>query len=262
MRIVTDLGVGSAPARPRQGWSPAWLFRGGAAGAWYDLTAEGSVWRDTEGTLPALPGDGVARLDDLSGQGNHLTQPVVAARPMLGETGGRRHLQFNGVNTFLQAPQIDMSGRRMTVIAALHKDSDAASGVPFSSRVNQPVPSTVLFAPNGAGTPTHAGRWRGLLGTRTVLDGTAPAPTSDVVTLAGDADTGVLTFRRNGVPAGEDSNDPDIQDFGLQQPIVGSMSASGGFFLGRLHGLLFVADRPGDSMLARAEGWFAAKAGI
>ena len=44
------------------------------------------VYTDTAGTTVAAPGDAVARMDDLSGNGNHATQVTASKRPILSGT--------------------------------------------------------------------------------------------------------------------------------------------------------------------------------
>lgn len=70
-------------------WSPVYLFAGGADGFYSDLV---TMWQDTSGTVPADDvGETVARVDDLSGNGNNLLQGTGAAEPTRGQIprGGR-----------------------------------------------------------------------------------------------------------------------------------------------------------------------------
>lgn len=54
--------------------SPASLFKGGARGAYYDPSVLGSLFQDAAGTIPVTAeGQPVRRMNDLSGNGNHLT---------------------------------------------------------------------------------------------------------------------------------------------------------------------------------------------
>ena len=74
-------------------FSPASLFASGEEGAWYEPSTT-TCFTDTGGTTPATYGDGVAYLQDLSGNGNHATQVTAGARPILARVpeGGRRNL--------------------------------------------------------------------------------------------------------------------------------------------------------------------------
>lgn len=59
------------------------LFETASGGAYYDPSVASSVWQDSAGTVPALSGDPVGRIDDLSGFGNHMVQTDNAYRPTL-----------------------------------------------------------------------------------------------------------------------------------------------------------------------------------
>lgn len=63
-------------------FSPATLFASGEEGAWYEPSTT-TCFTDTGGTVAATYGDGVAYLQDLSGNGNHATQVTAGARPIL-----------------------------------------------------------------------------------------------------------------------------------------------------------------------------------
>lgn len=102
MKTVVDLSVTSAHARGR-GWSPAWLFRAGERGAWYDTSVASALWQDTAATLPAGAGQTVARLDDLSGNAHHMIQENAGGRPVLRATASGHALEFDGVDDLMQA---------------------------------------------------------------------------------------------------------------------------------------------------------------
>lgn len=102
MKPLVDISVTSAPAHGR-GWSPARLFRNGERGAWYDTSDASALWRDTAATLPAGIGQPVARLDDLSGNANHMIQESAGGRPVLRATASGHALEFDGVDDLMQA---------------------------------------------------------------------------------------------------------------------------------------------------------------
>lgn len=99
MKIISDLSITSAPHRARHGWHPGWLFRSGAQGAWFDPSDPTTLFQDVAGTLPvASDGDPVALMLDKSGNDNHATQPVAAARPTWRTDGNLAWLEFDGVD--------------------------------------------------------------------------------------------------------------------------------------------------------------------
>lgn len=84
-------------------WTPAKLFAASEAGAWYDPSDLSTLWQDTAGTTPVTAdGQSVARIDDKSGNGNHLTQATASKRPVYRTAGGLHWLLFDGVDDFLR----------------------------------------------------------------------------------------------------------------------------------------------------------------
>lgn len=84
-------------------FEPGELFSSAEAGAWYDPSDVATLWKDTGGTDPVTaPGDAVARIDDKSGNGRHLTQDTVANRPTYQvDASDKSYLLFDGVDDYL-----------------------------------------------------------------------------------------------------------------------------------------------------------------
>jgi len=98
----------SSPLAARRGggapsFDPATLFASGEQGGWYDPSDFSTMFQDTAGTVPVTAvGQAVARINDKSGRGNHLTQSVLAARPLLQQdANGNYYLDFDGVDDVL-----------------------------------------------------------------------------------------------------------------------------------------------------------------
>jgi hypothetical protein len=65
--------------------------------AWYDPSDLSTLWQDDGGTTPvASDGDPVGRVDDKSGNANHIVQPSAGARPLYKTSGGLHWLLFDG----------------------------------------------------------------------------------------------------------------------------------------------------------------------
>ncbi|MBO9602548.1 MAG: BNR-4 repeat-containing protein [Novosphingobium sp.] len=79
------LGLGISLGRGSS-FTPKALFAGGAGGGWWSNQAA-HTWADTAATTPATINGTVARVDDLSGNGNHLTQSNASLRPTLLSNG-------------------------------------------------------------------------------------------------------------------------------------------------------------------------------
>jgi hypothetical protein len=106
---------------PPPAFTPASLFAGGELGAVYDISTRTSVFSDTGGTVQAVVLDPVARVNDLSGRGNHVTQATLGNRPILARhpSGGLRNIL---VQTATMATQT------RTVKAAQHTLSFRGTG--------------------------------------------------------------------------------------------------------------------------------------
>ena len=90
---IKAFGFGSS------GFSPLDLFAGGKQGAWYDPSDKSTLFQDVAGTVPVTKdGDPVALMRDKSGNNNHATQTVSAARPIYKTDGILHWLSFDGVD--------------------------------------------------------------------------------------------------------------------------------------------------------------------
>lgn len=69
-------------------WTPAQLFLGGEVGGCWNFNDISTLFKDTAGTIPVTAaGDAIARVNDISGNGNHLTQTTSTARMNYGVSG-------------------------------------------------------------------------------------------------------------------------------------------------------------------------------
>lgn len=83
-------------------WSPLELFAASEDGFWLDPSDLSTVWQDTAGTVPAVVGDPVGRINDKSGNGNNAIQGTAANRPILRQDAdGAYYLEFDGSNDSL-----------------------------------------------------------------------------------------------------------------------------------------------------------------
>lgn len=89
--------LGFGISRGALAFSLASLFSSGAQGLWTDLQGTPQLYTDTAGTTVAALGDSVARVNDRSGRGNHLTQSTAGNRPVYArhpKTGIRNLLTY------------------------------------------------------------------------------------------------------------------------------------------------------------------------
>ncbi len=84
-------------------FSPTSLFSSNTGG-WWDPSNHSTTFQDTAGTTPAnAAGQPVARINDLSGNGNNLLQATNSKRPILQNSGAFWWLEFDGVSQFIGA---------------------------------------------------------------------------------------------------------------------------------------------------------------
>lgn len=83
-------------------FSPLDLFAWSKQGVWYDPSDKSTLFQDVEGTIPVVnDGDPVALMKDKSGNNNHATQTVSAARPTYQTDGVLHWLKSDGVDDVL-----------------------------------------------------------------------------------------------------------------------------------------------------------------
>lgn len=115
-QLVTALGGTPATYSPDALWEqveglgfatefdPATLFAGAETGAWYDPSDLTTLFQDTLAATPVTAdGDPVGRINDKSGNGNHLIQGTAGSRPLYKTAGGLHWLQFDGTDDFLRS---------------------------------------------------------------------------------------------------------------------------------------------------------------
>ena len=127
------LGINSASVAYERYLDPATLFTvAGSRGFMYDLSDYSTQFQDTAATVPITgTAQSVARVNDVSGLGNNMTQGTAGSRPLTTTIGsGFRGIQFDGVDDWMQTAAIDFSNSdEVTVVAGVRKLSDAARGV-------------------------------------------------------------------------------------------------------------------------------------
>jgi hypothetical protein len=103
-RMISDYvaggGAGPAPTPPRVLAIPIRDLTTLSPIALYDTQQLAHMWQDTAGTVAAVVGQPVARVDDLSGHGWHQTQGTAGSRPILVKYGGVYFLDFDGVDDY------------------------------------------------------------------------------------------------------------------------------------------------------------------
>ncbi|WP_417701975.1 hypothetical protein [Pseudophaeobacter sp.] len=117
------------------GFSPASLFASGESGVWYDPSDLSTLWADTFGTTQAVLGGAVARMDDKSGNGNHVTQDTFAARAILRQSvAGEYYLEFDGVDDYLLTAAGILGGAATVFTLAAGVSTEGGAGTSGNDR--------------------------------------------------------------------------------------------------------------------------------
>lgn len=200
------LGLGLTGQRVNA--SPASLFTvSGSRGFMYDLSDYSTQFQDTAATVPITgTSQSVARVNDVSGLGNNMTQGTLGNRPLTTTIGaGFRGIQFDGVDDWLQTAAIDFSNSdEVTVVAGVRKLSDAARAMVVELGLPAPSGFFNLEAPNASLNGFAAGS-RGSITAGSAY--TQVAPATQVVSAQNKISTDSIILRGNGVQRATSATD-------------------------------------------------------
>lgn len=101
--LIAEFGAGLSPTAQIRNL----LFSGGQQGVLYYpkpmVDGDQVLWQDAAGTTPVTAdGQVVGRMDDLSGNSNHITQSTAAAKPIYRTDGTLHWLEGDGVDDVLR----------------------------------------------------------------------------------------------------------------------------------------------------------------
>lgn len=251
-------------------FSPASLFAGGEDGAWYDPSDLATVWVDEAGTEPATPDSPVARIDDKSGNGLHLTQTPGNTCPFLRTADGLYWLEFDGANDHLfSAGNLVLASAAASVVLGVEQTA---------------LTPAVTFARVGVASEVRAWRLEGFVnesgdvgatiignggtdeGNLTDIDEVSWAA-ANVVTAnfdRGAAHPGKAAIRVNGAaPAQSNSPGDDLTPgvFFSYPLYLGAADGPAGMLTGKIFGLVIRAGTLTAGQLSGLETWMQAKSG-
>lgn len=245
-------------------FTPARLFTSAEAGAWYDPSDLSTLWQDTAGTSPVTAdGQAVARIDDKSGNGHHLTQATAANRPLYKTAGGIHWLEFDGTNDALS---VVAAGLRLvgdlTLSAGIYKNGGSSWG-----------PMLVCEETAGANMPYE---WR-LSNSATVVEpqflsaDAASGAISSTSTVTGAFATPLVIGARRDVGATIEHSVnktragaayTQVPAGGTSTFVMGSRTALDIFLAGRIYGAVIHGSTLSDTDLSRLETWLGTKSGL
>ena len=258
----------SISAMPRRGAfdpasDPASLFAGGAEGAWYDPSDLSTLFQDSAGTTPVTAsGQPVGKMLDKSGNGNHATQAIAAARPIYTEGSGLAWLAFDGVGDAMATGAIDYTVTdKVSIFTGTQKDDNSSGMVAeLSDSFVNSIGTFFMLKSSTYGSSARGDA------------GSSPSQRADTNTVSG-ASTSVITalsdipadstiIRRNGSQEGEATGDKGGGNFGNHVLNIGSRDNSSLFLNGKLYGLIIPGKLASAGEIASTEAYMASKTGV
>jgi len=255
MRLSIDMGVSLGPIRGRgeeEEFDPASVFSSGEAGGWYDPSDLSTMFQDTAGSTPVTTaGQSVARINDKSGRGLHLTQATAANQPTYQVADGRPYLSFDGTNDCL-FNTTPISGVNQSIAAAVSNVTGGANGAIWADVVS--ASDRVVLTDNAVAI--IVGYYNGTA--YTPKSGAANgSPHVDLAEIIKGTSTGL---RVNSTAQSGTTNPSVLATVGV---CLGATAPTGGiFFAGRCYGLMHVARALTSTERAGLETLFGSKMGI
>ena len=236
MQIGLGLWLGT---RQVGGFNPAAvLFSAGEQGGWYDPSDLSTMFQDSAGTTPVTAaGQTVARINDKSGRGNHLTQATAASRPQYQiDANGLPYLLFDGTDDWFISPTITPGIDKAQVFAGVRKLSDAAVGmvVESSTTVDTNDGTLNLFGRGAAGFECRS---KGTIVSPASVAGAA-APRTDVLSVLGDISGDRTTLRVNGTQVAQSTTVQGTGNYLAYPLYIGRRGGTSLPFNGRIYSLI------------------------
>lgn len=205
------------------------------ASSWYDAGDLSTMWQDVDGTVPAVLGLPVARIDDKGNLGLHATQTTPANRPILQREGGRYYLQYDG------------AGDELIIPTGMPAPTTGGCAVVAFRHESYPGPYPIIYSQRGTpDDPVHRHPLIGLINTDNAVvqygnvgppsvPGSTPPGVAYVVTAYLDGDNISISGRLNGVLHGTATANPLTDAGDNPTGVVGF-----GDYHGRIYGIVHI----------------------
>lgn len=236
------LSLGTGLTSLRRAWSPLALQ---GLKAWCE--PDRAVYQDTAMTIPAVPGDPVGGLPDLSGNGYHAGQPTQALKPTLlaaAFPSGRAGLAFDGVDDRLILTNLGalFSGQDVpfSVGIVYRLDDGTNRAIQGLGNISTSTPYSMVYS-NGASL-VHYRRDDASLSASLIGPVAAVGQTQVAVITFGET-PGVLARVRINITA-EQSGPMDVGNTTLNRFVIGATERAGTVlypFRGRIGAWVVVA---------------------
>jgi hypothetical protein len=227
-------------------FSPASLFASGEEGAWFEPSPT-TCFTDTARTTPASVGQAVAGMTDLSGRGNHATQAITSARPILRQAGtGEFYLEFDGIDDFLVTTNL-ITKTDMDLLIAMNPGADTSYMMIQSSESTGG--KFALLAETGDTSLSYAGGASPIGTPSMFVDGSAIGNTRNDLYLAA-----------TGGPHIVEAQNLNLSSFLQPSRFVG-YGLGGAFMQGAIYGIIFCEDMTSQELID-SRTYLAAKSGV
>ena len=223
-----------------------------------------SLFHDGSGSTPVTAaGQPVGLMRDVGNFAIDARQVVSAARPTYRvDASGLPYLEFDGVDDWLTTDNIPMAGGGHTIITAIRKRSDVATGAILETRPmwTSTFGGFAQFAPSASGPATYGSRIL-TSAAQSLVNTPASFAAPHVAVLSSVVGPGSHVVRVNGVQVASDAPGGNIPALTAELGI-GSRNGTGFFARIDLYGLMIVDRTLNPQDLLRAERWAAAKCGV
>lgn len=253
----------------------AQIFGGGEQGLMTPPFSDFSkLWKDVARTSPVTAvGDVVAAIDDISGRGYLLVQSVAGSRMVLRQDGGGNYfLEADGVDAFYgTSATVNLTGTsKLTIWAAVRKESDAGTGAIVESGMNRTAAGCFGVRSPNAGIPNYDAGFTGSVGTATQNTNTTyAAPVTNVLSVQFDAAVlsygGLGPIRINGAAVASTAAGAGVGttgNFANQTLYMGAISTGGFPFSGRVYGLIVRGAVSNAAQISAGEAYLASLCGV
>lgn len=261
LRVGTLISSSRATGEGVAAWSPSAL----SPIAFWDFSDLSTMWQDTAGTTPVTTdGQTVARVDDKSGNGRHITQATALNCPTYRTSGGLHWLEFDGTNDGLMSGNVDLSASTELLVSAAYDSTASDIRRMIVNKGGNGFNAFNLARPFTAGTNHLQLRWDGDAsggGTGTVAV-TAPASPAVAVGKLKASATASTIVRVNAVET-TGTTTAGTGNFGTGPISVGQSTASTNPHLGKIYAVVIGPSSQIDAETQTSlEQWLAAKSGV
>jgi len=248
-------------------FDPASMFTPTTPGWVYNLSDFSTLYQDSAGTIPVTAaGQPVGLMLDLSGNGNHASQPTAGKRPILQESGGKYSLKFDGVDDFMSTAAIDFSGTdKLSAWVGVQANSDGFSYI--WSLGDSPNTSAGAALVRGFATIGEYGTY--LYGTAlnyrnsTAYSAVDTSVITQALDISGVTDADEIAMQRNGAPVSYSSGGGLAGTGSLPNAPIYLASANGAnVFLGNLYSSVCLGRAATADELTKTQAWVAEKTGV